>query len=167
MSLRRGELTHARALLLVQYDPDTGVMVHRRDSRNAHAGAVVGHVNSEGYLRTQLDGCDLALHRLAVFYMTGHWPSAEVDHLDGNRQNNRWKNLRECSRKVNLQNRRKPNKNNVSGLLGAHFHPLSGKYQARVSVDGKAHHLGLFKTPQEAHDAYVAAKRHLHEGNTL
>lgn len=87
--------------------------------------------------------------------MTGIDPGKYVDHIDRNPFNNRWDNLREATR---VQNRR--NCNNIRGRelpKGVHRH--GNRFRARIVVNRKHTHLGLFGTPEEAHAAYVEAAR--------
>lgn len=86
------------------------------------------------------------LHRLAWLYVNGDWPSGEIDHRDGVKTNNRIDNLRDVSTKINNENTRVAQANNVSKLLGASLNKKEGKYQARISVNGKRRSVGYFKT---------------------
>jgi hypothetical protein len=98
--------------------------------------------------------------------LKGAWPAYEIDHRDGVQSNNRERNLRDVPRRTNQQNCRSPRTDNATGLQGVGRTP-SGRFRARITVDGKQHLLGCFGTAEEAHEMYVAAKRFLHEGNTL
>jgi hypothetical protein len=104
-------------------------------------------------------------HRLAFLYMTGEWPPNEVDHLNGIRDDNRWANLRLATVSLNRQNQRRPRRDNTTGYLGVMVNGAG--FAARIMVDGKKFNLGTFKTPQEAHEVYLTAKRRLHKGGTL
>lgn len=163
-------LTAERLRELLHYDPETGVFTRRipcggKDGNKFKPGSVVGSRTALGYLETQLDGARGLMHRLAVLYMTGRWPVDQVDHLNGLRADNRWLNLREVDNRTNIENRRRPNKNNRSGWLGCHQD--KGRWAAQITVNRKRVGLGRFATPQEAHAAYLAAKRRLHQGCTL
>jgi len=96
--------------------------------------------------------------------MCGEWPS-EIDHINGDKSDNSYRNLREVSRGENMQNKRKAHRNNKTGFLGVARE--AGKYRARIRVCGKNRSLGMYDTPQQAHQAYLAAKRELHEGCTI
>jgi hypothetical protein len=148
------------------YDCDTGI-VTRRERRGKHsAGSVVTGTLSHGYLRINLANCSYALHRVIFLWMTGEWPKADIDHIDGNRQNNRWANLRDVPRRVNMENLHRARRNNrSSGLLGVA--PHGSLFRSRIRVRGQVMELGSFATAQEAHAAYVDAKRLHHEGNML
>lgn len=150
------------------YNPDSGVFTRRVQRKSRPAGSVLAGTLNHGYLRVMVAGRSYSLHRLAFLWMTGHWPSADVDHIDGDRTNNRWANLRDVDRSTNLQNTRAAKSHNKStGILGAYFHKKTGRYTSRIRSCGRNVHLGMFSTPQEAHAAYVAAKRQLHEGGML
>ena len=125
---------------------------------------------STGYYRVCYKGTKYRLHRLAWFFIYGEFPNKDIDHIDGDKCNNRLDNLREVSKQENKQNTRKPTLiNKATNLLGTSEHRLkdSVKYRAQIRVNGKNKHLGLFNTPEEAYAAYLSAKRIYHKGNTL
>ena len=159
-------ITQARLHELLSYDPETGVMRWRVDrARTAKAGQIAGTRNDRGYISIAIDRKVYRAHRLAWLYIHGKWPNYEVDHIDGDRTNNRIKNLRDVKKSVNLQNQRHASANNKSGFLGV---CKRGNYwRAEICVNGKTRFLGSFATPEEAHQAYVNAKRGLHDGCTL
>lgn len=131
-------------------------------------GKVAGNTNHAGYVRIGLGGAksnSYMAHRLAWLYMTGEWPVADIDHINGKRSDNRWVNLRSVSRSVNLQNQRVARSNNNTGLLGVTR--TRGGFGAQIAAYGEQRWIGTFQTPEAAHAAYIAAKRVLHEGNTL
>lgn len=155
-------LTADRVKQLFDYDSETGIFTRRVRAGRMPAGSVINHANQLGYITVMVDRKKYLAHRLAWLVTTGGWPD-RCDHIDGNPSNNRISNLRDVSQAVNLQNQtaaRSP-----SGFLGAHA--KRGRFRARIGVAGKAHNLGTFDSPEEAHAAYVQAKRILHEGNTL
>lgn len=160
-------LTAQRLRRVLEYLPNTGefrrIEVHRKHPQ--YFGKVTGWLTSSGYQSIQVDGCKFMAHRLAFLYMTGRWPPEDIDHIDGDRSNNRWANLRPTSRAVNLQNQRRARSNNIAGFLGVKLHRK--RFQARIRVNKKEIYLGVFDTPEQAHAAYIEAKRRLHPGNTL
>lgn len=159
-------LTHERLLELLHYDPQSGVFTRRvRVNSRALAGAVVGCPSKAGYLRVMVDGTSYLLHRLAFFYMTGRFPTGEVDHIDGRRDHNAWTNLRDVPRALNGQNQRRAHRDSVTGLLGVSRNKKG--FKASICVDRQIHRLGTYTTPQEAHAVYVRAKRDMHPGSTL
>lgn len=157
-------ISHERLKELLVYEPDTGLFRWLPRPR-IRAGKVAGNVSERGYIRVFVDGRSYQANVLAWFYTKGEWPVGDVDHEDGVRGNNRWKNLRDVSRSVNLENMRTAKRNNLTGLLGVKV--MKGKFQAGITVRGTRLHLGTFDTPAEAHGVYLAAKRELHEGCTI
>lgn len=152
-------LTAKRLRELITYEPETGHFV-RRSGATAHRRS-----NQRRYIFVQLDGHAHYAHRLAFLYMTGEWPSAEVDHIDGDPHNNCWSNLRNATRHQNARNMRMP-KTNSLGFKRVHFYSRSklNPYQAVIRIDGKWKSLGFFATPETAHAVYVlAAKFHFGE----
>lgn len=159
------ELTVERLREVLRYDPETGVFHWLVSRGKAAVGAVAGCSDHRGYLVTGIDGKRYYLHRLAVACVTGKMPGELVDHLNGDRSDNRWINLRETTHAVNMQNQRAPSKNNMLGLLGVRR--FGSNYRSAICVDGKPKHLGTFPTPDQAHEAYLAAKRQMHAGCTI
>lgn len=151
---------------LLRYDQETGVFTWLiAVNRNIKVGDLAGGKNANGYIRVCVRGRSYYAHRLAWFYMNGEWPKGEIDHRDGDSSNNRWKNLRELEHSLNLQNQRKASSNNQTGLLGVS--PSRGRFRATIKLDGRAKFLGRFDSAEEAHAAYVKAKRDLHPGCTI
>lgn len=157
-------LTRDRLSELFHYDPDTGLFTRlRRTAQRVRAGEVAGSPDSRGCLRMAIDGKLYLLHRLAWLYVTGVWPTNEIDHMDGNPSNNAFANLRDVPHLLNAQNTRRPR--NAANLLGV---SRSGsKYRADIRAEGKRLYLGTFATAEEAHVAFLNAKRTLHQGCTL
>lgn len=147
------------------YDPETGHFHWAQGNGRMKAGSRAGTTNRKGYRQIVFRGRALYEHRIAWFLMTGTWPQDQVDHLDGDKQNNALANLRLATNAQNGQNARKPRTTNESGLLGAHKH--KNGWAARIGINGKYKHLGLFRTPEEAHEAYLKAKREIHPFGTL
>lgn len=144
---------------ILHYDPDTGIFTWKIKRKKVFAGDVAGGVRGEGYHCIQYAGRVYRAHRLAHLYMTGEWPTHLIDHVNGDRLDNRWENLRPATRTQNNINCATYS-NNKSGLKGVKS-CNDGKFEARICVNGKQMHLGRFASAQEAHDAYwMAAKEH-------
>lgn len=146
------------------YDPDSGLFSRPRivGSRGrVKGGQIVGWLNDQGYVIIVIDGFKYRAHRLACLYMTGKWPEAEIDHIDLNKSFNAWSNLREASHASNMKNV-KVRKHSKIGLKGVQLHNLTGTYRARITKNGKCHSLGLYATPELAHEAYIKASELLH-----
>lgn len=143
------------------YDPITG------EFTSLKSGKTVGCKNDRGYLKVVISGREYKLHRLAFLAMTGDWPKHEVDHINGIKSDNRWANLRDVDGVTNTHNQVRPRKDNSTGFLGVSWHRKSGRFRAAVELRGKAVFSKTFDTPEEAHAAYVEAKRRLHRGCTI
>lgn len=162
------ELTHARLQEVLHYNRETGILTWIKSLRMNTAGKVAGSLRpTDGYWSIHLDGKRYMAHRLAWFYVHGEWPKQFIDHINGVRVDNRITNLRDVDRNTNCQNVVRPMVDNKSGVLGVTRSAGRTKYRAEISVDGKAKHLGCFDTTEQAHSAYVSAKRIYHAGNTL
>ena len=160
-------LTQARLKQLLHYDPDTGVFIRTTSTGSTKAGAAVGTAHCKGYYCAMVDYKKYLLHRLAFLYMTGEWPEHDVDHINGVRTDNRWANLRPATSAENRQNIRRAKSNSASGVLGVSWHRGAGKWQAQIKHEGKTRALGLFLNPDDAHAAYLEAKRSLHTYCTI
>lgn len=149
------------------YDPETGAFYRLPMSPNAERADRVS--KAHGYRLVNVAGTVQYAHRLAFLYMTGELPAQHVDHINGQKDDNRWENLRDVSPAVNSQNRRTRTTGSADGLLGTFACSWSktGRHAAQIVVDGKTYHLGIFATAEEAHKAYVNAKRQMHVGCTI
>jgi hypothetical protein len=161
-------LTAERLRDVLDYNPETGEFRWKVTlSNRAPAGAKAGcfDKNHSGYILIRVLGRSYPAHRLAWLYVNGEMPNDDIDHINGNRADNRIANLRDVTRVVNLQNRRKGI--GRSGLIGAHWFSPANCWQSSIRVNGENIPLGYFKTPEAAHEAYMTAKRELHEGCTI
>jgi hypothetical protein len=92
---KRPRVTRARLRKLLHYDRDTGEFRWlKRVSRSIQPGDIAGTVDRQGYRKIMINGRICPAHHLAWFYIKGKWCRLMIDHRDGNRSNNRWKNLR-------------------------------------------------------------------------
>lgn len=152
---------------ILSYDPQTGKFVWLvRPSKSILEGREAGCKEKRiGYRTIGYKGRIYKAHRLAWLYITGKWPDGLIDHINGVKDDNRFENLRVVDESGNSQNIRKPNKRNKSGFMGVIL--FQGKWRASITHSGKTHWLGDFTTPEEAHQAYLAAKRKFHAACTL
>lgn len=156
-------LTQAQLRSVLRYDEATGEFSWIAGQRaGLHAGCVV----STGYVKINIETITYLAHRLAWLYVTGEWPKHHIDHLNGKPADNRFCNLRDVDQATNVQNRRRAQTNASTGVLGASPHH-TGKFRARIRIDGKERHIGVYPTVSEAHAAYLKAKRQHHAGCTL
>jgi len=159
--------TQSRLHELLRYNTETGIFVWiARTSNRIKIGDIAGTLSKrDGYVRISVDGIIYLAHRLMWLYMTGKFPTSEVDHKNTVRNDNRWENLREATRLINVQNQRRARKDNCTGFLGVR--KMKGNFQANIRVNGRSLNCGTFPTPELAHEAYLTAKRALHDGCTL
>jgi hypothetical protein len=125
----------------------------RRGMRSA--GAVAGHVcKRDGYRVVNVFKKRYPAHRLAWFHHYGSWPSKEIDHINRIKDDNRIANLREATRSQNAANISFKTKS-MAGFRGVTCR--SGKFLARIRINGKMTHVGTFLTAADAHQAYCRA----------
>ena len=168
------------------YDPETGELVWSRRPRwhfssvtrwksfnMKFPGRRAGWFDDKGYCSVSItiDGVLLSLkvHRIAWVLMTGAWPLKEIDHVNGVRGDNRFKNLRVGTSAENRQNQ-KLSPANTSGFLGvSRIARAKGrsKWRAEIKVLGRRYHLGYWPTPLLAYSAYLEAKARLHTFNPV
>jgi len=153
---------------LLDYDPETGVFLHRTKRRGSKQGSVVGTKTANGYRSVAIHKKQYLAHRVAWLYVHGEWPTGQIDHINGIRDDNRLCNLRDVPQNINMQNQRVAHKCKTSTrLLGVYYEKKSGRWYSQIRIDGKSRHLGTFATDIEAHEAYLQAKRKLHSGSVL
>ena len=117
-----------------------------------------GYIGNDGYRAIQIEGKLYKAHRLIWKYHCGKDPKEFIDHIDGNKSNNNIKNLREATRQQNSFNKI-TQKNNKLGIKGVSKH--RNKYAARIIINGKKKHLGMFFTIEEARLAREEAEKKL------
>ena len=148
----------------LHYCPDSGAFTVVLPRGGRAVGSRAGHSHVLGYRTVNLLGHHYKEHRLAWFYAHGAWPEQQLDHINGDRSDNRLANLRECTQSQNSQNHG-VSKASLTGVTGVRFLPRDGVYHAAITVKGKAQHLGSFHTIEEAASARGRAKAALHTFN--
>ena len=160
------ELTQKELISVLKYDGESGKFVWLiRASSRAKAGCAAGNIANNGYFVIKYLGRTYRAHRLAWLYVMGEFPSSDIDHINGDRLDNRWANLRVVAKVENSQNLRRATARSSTGLLGVY--PSRGQFGARITVNGKRVFLGIHPTAEGAHSAYLEAKRRLHAGCTI
>ena len=142
---------------VLDYNPDTGVFVWAQNLRNGtKAGSIAGAFDKNGYRVISINSRQYSSARLAFLFVHQRWPCSQIDHINGVHDDNRIKNLREVTVRQNAQNRVEHRR---GGLVGAHRLNRSKRnpWAGRIRVNGIARHLGVFKTEQDAHEAYLNA----------
>jgi hypothetical protein len=160
-----GEITHALLKEYVHYDSNTGVFTRLKKSGKGAVGARMDGDKGDGYRRVRLLGQRYSAHRLAWFYVHGEWPKGEIDHINHDPSDNRMSNLRDCTKSTNQQNRIRANRNSKTGYMGVFKN--KNRFGSRIYLGKEDLFLGNFATAEQAHDAYVNAKREHHIGCTL
>jgi hypothetical protein len=145
------------------YDPESGLFTRLKARVAAHVGMVAGTINKHtGYTFISVRGTQYYAHRLAWLHVHCRWPD-QIDHINGNRSDNRLANLRECSVAENAQNMKpRGRSDNKSGHIGVHWDSHTSKWRAAIKVGGRTIRLGRFGSVQEASEAYARAKASHH-----
>ncbi len=160
----RCDLTADEVRRLFAYDREAGVLF--RLVGKGRGRRISNEMKQPGkYARVRVGRGVYAVHRVMWLHATGEWPAEVIDHINGDPTDNRLCNLRAVSQVVNMQNQRRAMTTSKTGLLGAISY--EGMFLAQITVDGRIRHLGKFDTPEAAHNAYLQAKRSLHQGCTI
>lgn len=145
---------------LFSYSPVVGDLFWLKGNWKGHPAG--SHRGKHTYIRVAIAGKDYGAHRLIWTLVTGTDPGdLDVDHIDGDRHNNAWHNLRLATRSENLLNRGNQ-ANNTSGHKGVDYHKARERWRARTTVGRRTHCLGYYTSFDEAVAAYQAAAERLH-----
>lgn len=143
-------LTQSEVREILSYDASTGRFSWKSSGRGRKAGQA-GAIGGNGYRQITVRGRKYQAHRLVFLYETGRFPCGDVDHINGNRDDNRLANLRSASRSLNMQNQHVIQARSKSGVRGVCWHKAARKWAARIGTS----YLGLFDTI----DAAASARR--------
>ena len=156
---QRKPLTQDRLCSLFDYNPETGELSRKVSAGGrGYEGEVVGGLDSRGYIQVGIDNARRLVHRVIWMMHYGYWPEDEIDHIDGDKTNNKLENLREVRRSCNMINRpvRKDNKTSVTGVV---FHKATGKWQATIAQEKRKIYLGIYSDFVEAAAHRLAAEQ--------
>lgn len=142
------ELTQKDVKDLFEYED--GFLYWKEYKYPRRTDLLVGTLGKVGRIYTKINQKTYLVHRLIFLFHHGYLPKF-IDHIDGNPVNNKIENLREATHRQNCQNR-KLAINNTCGYKGVTKY--RNKWMAQIQVNGFKKHLGYFKTPSEAHEAY-------------
>lgn len=135
------------------YDPLTGIFTRRVGTgKGASRGAIAGTLTPHGYISISIQQKRYMAHRLAWLWMTGAYIETGIDHIDMNKANNVFENLRLADKRLNAGNVNK-HKDNTSGYKGVNEYRI-GKWRASIGYKGKQIHIGTYNSAEEAHNAY-------------
>lgn len=153
-------ITQACLKELLRYEPETGQLYWLVNRRRARAGASAGTVDGNGYLHMSVLGKFYKAHRLVWLLTYGEWPAGLIDHINGDKLDNRLANLRVVTHRQNQQNRER---HRAGRLVGCYYNKRAKRWQAYIKAQGERRHLGMYDTEQEAHAAYLHALTQLKE----
>ena len=148
----------------LEYNPKTGELTWKKHYFSSYIGKIAGSKQPNRSINIKFNGVMFKAHRLIWFHQYGKWPEGIIDHIDGNKHNNRLENLRVVDYYTNNQNA-KMRKDNTSGVKGVFFHKRNGRYHSSINIMGIKHHLGYFKNKEEAIKARIKAEKELNYDN--
>lgn len=159
------KITQGGVRELYNYNVTTGELTWKNPT-NSHTvkGSVVGSLHKSGYLITSVMGRYFSLHRLIWIFMYGYNPESDIDHIDGDKTNNRLSNLREVSTTCNVRNSKRKS-SNKSGIKGVHFNSCKNKWIAEICVNYINKSLGSYNNIEDAVCARFAAEQCLDWGS--
>ena len=146
---------------VLDYNPATGIFTWLVSRGRAPAGTEAGFTDNKGYRVITVNWRHYFAHRLAWVFSTGENPTLQIDHIDMNKSNNRMSNLREATSAENKYNVSIPERN-TSGIKGVSWDKKSQKWKAQIQVRRIYHHLGFFRSIEDAAEVVKAARSRLH-----
>ncbi len=148
------KLNYKIAKSIFIYRPDGTLIWKVKPSNNVKLGAIVGTLFNTGYVRTSYKKVFYYVHRIVWLLHHKKFPNGIIDHINGNKTDNRISNLRVCTHRENGSNRKI---HREGKLVGCSKH--GDKYQAQIQINGQYVYLGLFATENEAVEKYQDALR--------
>jgi len=137
-------LTQEQLKELLNYDKDTGIFTwKKRTSNRIKVGSIAGNLHNCGYIELKVDGTRCLAHRLAWLYEYGELPKL-IDHINGDKKDNRICNLRKASYAENVYNS-KVRSDNKSGVRCVSWNSRTSKWEVRVKINGKLQSFGNYK----------------------
>jgi hypothetical protein len=159
-------LTQSELKELIDYDAETGVFTWIQSPRNnIPSGSIAGSIDSKGYVRILYKKKLYLGHWLAWFFVYNKWPDNELDHINGNPTDNRICNLRDVTRKQNMENK-KVYKNSKTGYAGVTWHSRDKKWNVRIGHYGKRISIGYFDNLDDAIQARIKFENKLFTHNS-
>lgn len=153
-------MNQAQLKEILSYSPENGKFTWIANSKFGvkRAGHEAGTL-ANGYVQICIKKKFHYAHRLAWLYMHGELPTNVIDHINGNKSDNRISNLRSVTQSENLQNQSKPQRQNPH--LGVSKN-AAGNWRVRIKIGKENIHIGTFKDQDLAKDAYMFAKKKHH-----
>ena len=160
------EITQSVAKEYFSYNPETGKVIRIKSKMKSSIGREL-KPRRDGYFQVAIAGSYIMVARLVFLIMTGSFPKVDVDHINGDKADNRWSNLREATKSENLQNQRQARSDNSTGYLGVSLEKKTGKFRSYITIEGNHAYLGTFTKAEDAHAAYLRAKACVHPFSML
>lgn len=157
-------LSHEELLRIIEYKPESGLLFSKVARHKISAGELLGGIGKDGYEQIFIYGRNYRVHRLVWFYMTSEWPAQQVDHINRDRQDNRWCNLRHSSGNMEQQQNKSLQQNNTTGIIGVS--KTSTGFRADIMHKRQNYHF-YAKTSEECKAWYDAKKLELHQFNPV
>lgn len=146
---------------VLRYDPESGIIYWNIDKVGVKKGQPIYTYKKDGYPRIKIKKKAFPAHRVAFLLMTGEWPQFVVDHVNGDKTDNRFCNLRLATKAQNSQNSKLSIKN-ASGYKGVSWHKAAKKWRADICANRRLYFLGLFNNKEDAINARKKAEEELH-----
>lgn len=140
---------------ILQYNENTGefIWLNPVSNNKIKIGQIAGSVYNNGYINITINYKRYKAHRIAWLYIYGYLPNNNIDHINGNKIDNKIENLRDVSQRYNCQNY---DSHRNGKLVGASYHKRDKKWLSYIRISGKLKSLGYYNTEIEAHNAYLA-----------
>lgn len=151
-------ITPERLKEVLRYDPRTGFfrwVAHRYSWR---VSAIAGCLDDYGYVIINIDNKNYKAHRLAWMYTYGFFPEKQIDHINGDKNDNRFDNIRLATRLENSHNQHDAHCDSNSGIRGVGMKKGRTKYRVQISIDGKPREFSA-NTLSEAKTKYIELKK--------
>ena len=163
-------ITQKRLKELFYYNKTIGIFIRIKDvGKKVKRGDLAGTLKKDGYIKMFIDGKNYYAHRLIWLYVKGELPKEQIDHINGNKSDNTFNNLREVSRSENAKNQ-PINTNNTSGFIGVYWNKQKSKWHSRIYIKGKCKNVGFFNNLSDAVLARINAEYdngyHINHGRT-
>jgi hypothetical protein len=126
------------------------------------ANSICGRIDTSGHRQITINNRSYLAHRIAIFIKNGSWPKNQIDHINGNKDDNRIINLRECSASQNQQNSKK-RIDNKSGVKGVSWHNGRKNWVCQLQINKKKIHVGEYKKFEDAVSAIKIAREKIHK----
>ena len=148
----------------VSYNPNTGTFTYINNLFRSFKSTEAGYIGSDGYIHISINGKDYKAHRLAYALMLGHFPSDGfvVDHINGDKLDNRWSNLRLATHAQNIQNS-KLRSDNSSGFKGVTYRKSHKKFIGQVNFNGKPYYTGFYSRAEDCAAELKNIRENLHK----